>query len=322
MSIVTRSREYWLAGTLRSQFKGDGGIREWLATQDWAPQTGMTKRRIDGIVYTMDSFVDACVRDSVMLAISAFESAAAVEAPNTNVRSCAWQFIKYYYSAYFAANALMRLSGHACVNLTAADCALINSWALVYGVGGGTENRKLSAGVFYLQIDSAKTPTFTLRQAAGKGGVHIQFWIGFLAFLKSLKTSIGQTPATKSEKNSAISDIDLLISELQRGGLTQGSWLSEMRNAVNYRFEHGAWFPYSTQDVDKNLLRSSFRVHALQAGRFSAGPPSAPDLIRAARSCGYLVGWLRNSMELIAGYSKGRKGTLISSGALAFAAQL
>lgn len=321
MSIVVRSREYWLAGTLRSQFKGDAGIRDWIGLQDWAPLAGMTKKRIDGTVYTMDSFVDACVRDSVMLAISAFESAAAVEAANIDARSCAWQFIKYYYSAYFAANALMRLSGHACINLTAADCALINSWALTFGVGGETENRKLSAGTFHLQIDSTKTPTFTLRQAAGKG-VHIQFWIVFLAFLKSLKTSVAHTPAVKSERDAAIADIDLLSLELQHGGLTQGSWLSEMRNAVNYRFEHGAWFPYSTQDVDRDLLRTSFRVHALNAGRFSSGLLSAPDLIRAARSCGYLVGWLKNSMELIGGYSKGRKGTLISSGALAFAAQL
>jgi hypothetical protein len=322
MSIVIRSRESWLPAVLRPHFRGHTGIREWISEEHWTPQPGMTKRRLQGTVHSVDTFAEACIRDAVRLAIASFESAAAVEAAAADGRSCAWQFIKYYYSAFFAANALMRLSGQASMNLTAADCAAINSWAFAHAVGGRDEKNRLVAGLYQMQLNASKTPTFDLRLSGGKGGVHIQFWVGFASYLNVLRADVSKSPAPTAEKQAALDDIALLESHLQQGGLTQGSWLSEMRNAVNYRFEHGVWFPYQTPNVDADMLRTSFRVHALKAGRFSGGHAADPEVVRAARACGYLVGWLRTSMEMIGAYSKGEKGSLISKGALTFAAAM
>lgn len=215
----------------------------------------------------------------------------------------------------------MRLSGQACVNLTATDCTSINGWALAHGTGGTEDKNKLVAGLYQVRLDTATTPTFTLRLSGGKGGVHIQFWTGFIAFLTSLRADVLRSPAPRNERDAAVADLDLLQTELQRGGFMQGSWLSEMRNAVNYRFEHGSWFPYDSQEIDADALSTSFRVHAQQAGRFSTGSAASPELVRAARVCGYLVGWLRNSVEMISSYSKGEKDSL-SQGALAFAKRI
>ncbi|MEK6384099.1 MAG: hypothetical protein V4797_05845 [Paraburkholderia tropica] len=278
----------------------------------------MTKKRLQGTVNTPEMFGEACIRETVKLGVAAFESAAQVDSASVDARSCAWQFIKYYYAAYFAANGLMRLSGQACINLTALDCASINSWALAHGVGGSREQDKLAPGLFQLSFDATHTPTFALRLHSGKGGVHIQFWSGFLTFLQKLRSDIHRSPAPKVERDSAIADLDLLEGELQRGGVTHASWLSEMRNAVNYRFEYGAWFPYNAQASDKTALRDSFRLHARAPSRFVAAPAAASELVRAGRVCGYLVGWLRDSLCLIDERAKGEKATL-TKGALTFA---
>jgi hypothetical protein len=270
-----------------------------------------------GSIHSLDEYSEACIRDSVKLSIAAFESAAGSDHAIREDRSCAWHYIKYYYAAYFAANALMRLSGRSCINLSALDCASINEWASANGVGGTVESKRLVAGLFVLQLDSSKTPTFALRQASGKGGVHIQFWTGFSGFLVALRQDLARSPAPTIEKEAAAADLTLLEGELQRGGLSQGSWLSEMRNAVNYRFEYGAWFPYDQPSVAVRDVKASFRVHALNANRFAVAKADAPELLRAARVCGYIVGWLKNSLEVVSNNAKGEKGALFK-GALKF----
>lgn len=290
MSLVARSRESWLSASLRPNFRSDQSIRQWITADTWTPSAGMSRKRLQGTINLLDAYGEACVRDSVKMGVAAFESAAQVDATSVDARSCAWQFIKYYYAGFFAANGLMRLSGQACINLTALDCASVNSWALAHGVGGTKEQNKIAPGLFQLSFDAATTPTFTLQLQSGKGGVHIQFWASFSIFLERLRAKIKLSPAPKLERDSAISELDLLMNELQRGGLTHASWLSEMRNAVNYRFEHGAWFPYSEQTSDKAALRDSFMLQSSIPSRFIAAPAAASDLVRAARVCGFLIG--------------------------------
>lgn len=318
MSLVARSRESWLSASLRPNFRSDQSIRQWITADTWTPSTGMSRKRLQGTINLLDAYGEACVRDTVKMGVAAFESAAQVDATSVDARSCAWQFIKYYYAGFFAANGLMRLSGQACINLSALDCASVNSWALAHGVGGTKEQNKIAPGLFQLSFDATTTPTFTLQLQSGKGGVHIQFWTSFSIFLERLRSKIQISPAPKAERDSAIAELDLLVSELQRGGLTHASWLSEMRNAVNYRFEHGAWFPYNEQTSDKAALRNSFLLQSNIPSRFIAAPAAASDLVRAARVCGFLIGWLRDSFDLIAERAKGEKAMLVK-GALAFA---
>lgn len=315
MSLVDRSRESWLSATLRPKFSETKGIRGWLSDDAWTPNAGMTQKEIKGTVHTLDSLGDACTRDAIRFGIAAFESAARADSPATDERSCAWQFIRYYYAAYFAANGLMRLSGHACVNLNTIECTAINAWANAHGVGGSTERNKITPGAFRLSLDTTSTPTFSLRSIPGKGGVHIQFWSAFSHFLASLRTDITRSPAPKVERDAAIKELDLLKTDLGQTAETNSSWLSEIRNSVNYRFEHGVWFPYEDSAAQKTALRESFKAHAANPKSFIQAPASAPELVRAGRVCGFLVGWLEDSLSLIAHQAKGEKSSL-TKGAL------
>lgn len=93
MTIVIRSRETWVGGALRPRFRSETGLREWIAAEDWTPQSGMTKKRMQGAVHSLDGFTESCVRDAIRLAIACFESAASVERATAEQKCCAWQFI-------------------------------------------------------------------------------------------------------------------------------------------------------------------------------------------------------------------------------------
>lgn len=308
-------------GALRPTFKSNQDLRSWITAGDWTPNSGVTSKKLRGTVHALDVYSEACVRDAIKFGVVAFESAAMLDASTADNRSCAWQFIKYYYSAYYAANGLMRLAGQACMNLNPFDCSSINSLTSAYGVGGTTDKNKIAKGLYYLNINTSSDPMFTLSTLGGKGGVHIQFWSGFLNYLQALRSTLLNSPAPQTEKIAALEDLDLLRSELQRGGVAQASWLSEARNSVNYRFEHSVWFPYDSQEFDKTHIRASFKIHSAGSGRFHMAQVASPDLVRASRCCGYLVGWLRNSIELIANQSKGEKSSL-AKGALEFAGRI
>lgn len=322
MSLPTRSRDSWLPGVVRRQPAFPGGLRDWLRGCDWSPESGMTNRRVSMAVHSIDPFVDSCVNDAIRLANAAFESAAAKEVASLAPHACAWQFIRYYYSAYFAANALMRLCGYACTNLTVIDCTSINEQAMLYGVGGLGDRDKIAPGLYYARFDSSKTPTVTLRASSSKGGVHIQFWVGFLAFLGSLKHDINKSSAPKVDQLAALTELAALTAELQRSGTQQGSWLSEMRNAVNYRFEHGLWFPYDDAQADRTTLLAALKNGAAMKASIINMSASTPETVRATRSCAYLLAWLHDSMKIIENVAKGKKKQLIADGALAFAAKL
>lgn len=318
MALTSRSRETWLNGVLSPKLKVNEPIRNWLVGGSWIPQAGMTNKRLTAEIYSHDQLSDYFVSETIKLSIAAMSSCIQIENNTADNRSCAWQLVRYYYSAYYAANALMRLSGHACTNLGALECSAINTTAELYGVGGNAPKDKLSGGVFHLKINQGPTPNFSLGVAPGKG-VHVQLWLVFLAYLKDLKSKIRLSPAPKIDRDNAVKEIESLEKEFSREG---GGWLSEVRNAVNYRFEHSAWYPYAPLNVDRSTLRNSFKIHAQGGTIFTPAAATEHELTKAVRVCGFLIGWLTDSLNVITSTARDEKKTLIERGVLELSSKI
>lgn len=312
MTIATRSKETWLRGIAAPKIKVNEPIRNWLVQENWIPRHGMTKSKITADIYAVDQLADHFISEIIKLSIAAASSSIHIENNVADERSSAWQLVRYYYAAYYAANALMRFSGHACTNLDAADCTQINTVAALYGVGGNTPKDKLNGGVFHLKVTEGSTPSFSLMSAPGKG-VHVQLWLVFLEYLKDLKSRIKQSPAPKADIAQAIQQIEFIENEFKREG---GGWLSDIRNAVNYRFEHSAWYPYMPSQITRTELRVSFKTHSQGGTAFTPTAGNDHELIKAVRVCGFLVGWLVDSVSIILSSAKGGKKAAINEGVL------
>jgi hypothetical protein len=282
----------------------------------------MTKRHADISLHAVEEFADASVHDALRLSNAAFESARAVNAHPQEPKSYAWQFIAYYYSGYFAANALMRLCGYGCTNLSALECGTINQQALLYGVGGISESTKLAPGVYYTCASQSGSPLWTLSAVGGKGGVHIQFWIGFVRFLKELNQFIKASALPQADRDAAVRELDELVAGLQHSGTQNGAWLSEVRNAMNYRLEYGAWFPYEDHVTDGLTLKRYFSDTMSGAVSLPKAEQALADPERAARLSAFLLHWLKLSLVTLESSSKGQKKSLTVDGALSIAASI
>jgi hypothetical protein len=317
MLINRAFQAQWVPGILRPNISTDDGLRAWLLRGAWSHTMALTAKRATLLVHNFPSFADACANDVIALASAAFESATSVRVRSIEPRSCAWQVIAYYYAAYFAANSLMRLGGFVCTNLDVDVCAEINEQALLYGLGGVDDKSKFKPGVYYGAI--ASSGEFTLQSLAGvKGGVHIQFWAGFLKFLEVLDREISAGPLISSDRAAARAELKQLKDSLTRGNKGNGSWLSDVRNAVNYRFENGVWYPYSNNSVTGDELLSVVRGRVSGAAGLMSETAKEPDCSRLASVSGFLLRWSQQSLETIESSARYKKKSRIVNGPLSF----
>lgn len=306
------SRQLWPSGILRSNHCFHGGLKDWLLNGSWSVNAGVTKKKVSLCLHSVDELADAALNDAIRMSCAAFESATSVSVCVAESRSCAWQFISYYYSGYFAANALMRLSGCSAVNLSALECGEINEKALLYGVGGTEDKNKIAVGQFYMYTDLTGTPSLEMAALGSKGGVHIQFWASFLRYLDILRQTITSSTLPKTDRDSAKLELDLLVSSLKFSGVQTGSWLSEVRNGLNYRLDYGAWFPYDNSVTDGRTLKQAFTQGALGNIGLPAINQDISEPERAARVSASLLSWLRASLTTLDASVAGEKKKSIS----------
>lgn len=311
MRLPLFSRQLWLSGATRRNFKFSGGIKQWVQTGSWTVNPGITKKRASLTLHAIEDFTDASIYDALRFAIAAFESARAVPPHGSDARNYAWQFITYYYAGYFAANSLMRICGYACTYFSISECSEINEQALMYGIGGTNEQTKIAPGVFYAHTINTGIPTLDISAVNTKGGVHIQFWVGFLKFLEVLNGSIKISALPSSDRTAAAAELNDLIAGLKHSGVQTGAWLSEVRNAINYRLEYGAWFPYEDNSLASLDLERLFKGSLDENLQLPKPAQSIPDPARAARLSAFLLSWLRASLTTLKGTSAGKKKDLI-----------
>ncbi len=308
------SRQLWPAGITRRQYIFQGGVKDWIMSGSWSVNPGVTKKKVSLCLHAVEEIADASLHDALRMSGAAFESATSVSVYLAEPRSYAWQFISYYYAGYFAANALMRLSGYSSVNLSASECGEINQRSLLYGVGGTDDKNKIAVGQFYMYTDLSNTPSLEMAAVSSKGGVHIQFWTSFLRFLGVLRHCVVSSGLPKSDRDFAIAELDLLVANLKFSGVQTGAWLSEVRNGLNYRLDYGAWFPYDNCVSNGSTLKDAFKQASL--GNIGLPTPSqnlsAPE--RASRVSASLLAWLKTSLVTLEATVSGEKKSSISKG--------
>lgn len=168
-----------------------------------------------------------------------------------------WSSVELYYSAYYAANGLMRFFGQGSTNLDKVHTRRIHKIATQTGMAAQEPQK----GTYRFNVDFS-TQQIAFEQTDGDG-VHGKFWSGFLVFLDDLIASTNQNTLVASPEY--ISDIEITLKKLRsvltKGNHKNGNWLSFVRNAINYRFEFGFWHP--NIDLDKKHLNIISKINHL-----------------------------------------------------------
>jgi len=318
MSLLDASQQLTLGALRRQRRPKIQGVRDWILSASYRLEQTPKKRDTSLIVDTSTEVVEALAFDIARYSSAAIETSQHLQSYVDRPMASGWVVIRSYYAAYFAANALMRLFGYFCTNLEQKHVTAIHEMANLYQIPlPTTEKTKLGPGTYAGRYSAADGQvSFRSLHTIG-GGAHKQFWFAFKEFLDSFDSEIRACTLSKSQQTAARDSINSLTNALCYQNNPNGSWLSEIRNAVNYRLEYGAWYPYADGIVRTEDLVAAMSNAFVDTPRLKITDLRAHDLARSTDGCAYLLSWMLASITRLADQSSGGSTHFLRTGPLA-----
>ena len=178
--------------------------------------------------------------DSNRMAIAAFETLQGISKNTVLPKSNAWLIIQLYYSAFYAAHAILRFTGISCTQLESGEISAVEKMAGLYGalkninISGGFYKCCFENNISALQCDKLEFPR--------SGSSHEKMWTIFRSRMNQISNDILSGQGLSTDKQLVATKISDLCQAL---GNSSSNWLSHVRNLTTYRHEYGTWFPYT-----------------------------------------------------------------------------
>lgn len=288
--IADELRPFWLPGLNRVVGTPSVSLTGLLGGQGYQIHSALTTNA--ATLYFSDwnlvASAFACeLAQSAMAAIETIESAAA---RGRLPKSTGWLLIKCYYAGFFATQAIQRMLGRGIMRVDTSSANGIQTIATLFGMQGATA---FSAGLYRFQANHPAN-TLTITKLDRSLGSHVAHWTVAIELIRTLGEDILAAPTASADSvlvAAKLSEIEQLLTDA--GRLPRGSWLSEIRNSVNYQQTMQAWYPYTGQprfysDLERRLLlwRSDPELIALNQA------PSR-DATHFVEACAFLVSLCR-----------------------------
>jgi uncharacterized protein (UPF0332 family) len=232
---------------------GAADVKAWIANQNYFVDVDLLSGEFSLRASDPGELRRALANDLNRMAAAAFESAAGVASDPVLPRSMAWGSIRSYYAAFFAAHAFLRMYGTACSQLDSEHVNAIYQVAKIFGKTGTLHS--LDSGFYSIAIDQ----NFSNIKFRKLKESHKDTWSVFLALLKEVEAAVPTATALSKHKVEASNLLSNLQDGLTKANCAKGNWLSVMRNSINYRLTHGAWFPHRERGTRLDLLDSASR---------------------------------------------------------------
>lgn len=255
------------------------------------------------------AFASDCTRFSC----AAFQSVATVSMDMQDRDAFAWSMIRLYYAAFYAGHALIRVFGEGCSFFYRAHTDRI---AVVADAMGIAPPLRLDAGLYHCVLEADASAAIFTRASAMSGGAHEAFWLVFGSRIKRAAESILEGPLPRLDAQAAFAQIDQMLQVL--GRKSGYSWLSGVRNDLQYRLQHQVWYP--------ERVRPQFRRDlARAAGQWTRDPMSIEIINQRwglhgdfVLTCAFIVALCREIFGEIAERSSEGRRSFARTGPVAF----
>lgn len=258
LTLVEAARNLWCPGLSSLEGNPKAGVQEWLAGATYAPIVSADHIILSGI--DQQNFLNALAADINRVSSAASESLCNINSNETIPKSVAWPFVKLYYSSLFYAHCVLRVWGRSPTYLRTSDLIQLRQVVAAYGL---VAPFKLQTGQFLIAADM---PSSAISMAAdsGNGGTHEAIWRAFHSALADLASRIESGPYVTDDKDRVKNAIARLSILLTNSG-SNSSWLSFMRNNIQYRQSDGVWYPYPGRRLRTTEIET--QVTALREGK-------------------------------------------------------
>ncbi len=262
----------WVSGLNKVTNPSLVGLESWLinGAYSWLPSPA-------GVVLLdvstdIDSLANAIASEVSRFSCATYESLLDAGPGGHSDQALGWALIRYYYATFYAAHALLRISGQSVTMVSHETASRLNSIGGQYlGISPG-----IHPGLNLIRVDPKnRFRVLISRIGEGRGGSHEEMWKLFLAFVADLETQLILTQGQTQDALRAVQTLTELRNQLCRRGKRNGSWLSSVRNDLNYRHKHGVWYPYGvTKETAKSLFFRMQRWTPSAAGGYEIGKVS------------------------------------------------
>lgn len=265
-------RPRWATGLHRVTAPHLKGVEEWLlhGSYAWNPAPAGSAR-LD-ISSTKELLTDALANEIARFSCATYESLIGALPSDQTDRSLGWSLVRYYYATFYAAHALLRLSGSSVTMLSSKTIATLNKIGGQYlGV-----SPQLVSGLHLVQIDQTDPSRVLISKIGGNsGGSHEEMWKQFLELLLYVENQLVLTQGQSQAAQSAVLVLAELRRHLCKQGKNNGAWLSSVRNDLNYKQRYGVWYPYAV--TSKFAERLSHRMSRWTPGHSHGGSLDGSD---------------------------------------------
>lgn len=232
-----------MPGLYGSSGKGLVEFKGWLAKGDYRVSSiSASGTSVDLHVPNRAPLVESFSYDFARFVCAACESTRGIEADGEFPKATAWAAIRFYYSAFFAAHAILRYFGVSCSQIDFEQSAKVNEFAnSIYQI----QNRMQSG--FYAARFNSISSDVTLSKY---GDSHKDTWRTFKDVIASVRDSVISGSGLASDKLKVSQLMDDLCQAISAEGASSGNWLSQYRNAINYRQAFDVWYPYKKTSIE------------------------------------------------------------------------
>lgn len=217
-------------------------FKSWLAKGDYRVADLNDAGGLTLHVPNRTPMVESYSYDFARFTCAACESTRGIGADIEFPRATAWASIRLYYSAFFAAHAILRYLGVSCSQVDNEQATKVTKYAnTIYEIEG-----RMQAGFYSATFSPGSSDIVMVKFSES----HKDTWKCFKSALAVLRERVLAGNGLTAEKLRISSLIEDLLSAISLDGATGGNWLSVYRNAVNYRQAYEAWYPYKKTSLE------------------------------------------------------------------------
>ncbi|WP_103666895.1 hypothetical protein [Pseudanabaena sp. BC1403] len=317
MSLVNDAiRPFWINGLNEITGRQSGSLLKWIIDGNYQIYTNIKSDSftLEIASTSKSSLLRAFAFDCNRMASASFESMQLIRKNESLPKSTAWLVIQSYYSAFFAAQSVLRMIGISCSQLDNAPIKKIQDIADIFSCK--PTGVTIKSGYYKCRYDYNSHKLYC-EQLNASGGSHESFWKAFYDELKDISNKILSTPSIPIADAQRVSvQIDVMCFNLCRHGKNGGKWLSYIRNKVNYQHEFNCWFPY--QNIRKTSVSELYETsQTWLIDPMQINLTARDDILLFHRTCNFIVSLCRTLVEYMSDRCpEGRKKSYLADGSI------
>ena len=246
LSLARRS----LIGVVQDDVR-DGGIREWMENGSFAIQENALTGNVEFLNVNRAEFSAYQAYDYQRFVLSSRESLGSSSSDISSGGAQGWPLIKAYYAGFFGGHALLRALGRGVIRVEPPQAKRLTALGKIFC----GDDFIFTTGTYEINLrqNIGGIHDLTLQKAPDGGGAHEVFWRVF----KRVLLEIAQDVIRDADPDSTlvVGRIGDIMSLCSSRGMNSGTWLSAVRNEINYQHKYGVWFPVSASKAEDKLVK-------------------------------------------------------------------